>query len=849
MFSQFAQALRLREQDGRFSLSLLVSDSGIATWLLLSHHVFLDLPAPTPSLLVTASIILATLAWLCGLHRDWVGRGTRFALSALLFLILAAALLPLYPGNDHHWLLQTSSSWLATALLAGYIFGRAILWKLREVGPWAPLEGLRWLLLGSIATWVLWPAYSIKPNGAGDSYWYVMMLSDYLAQLRSGIFPVWIGQTEYAFNGAFSPLRLAPGFQHVGGVIDLLTRHTLDFMAVKNSVLALAALASGFSAYFCMRAILPTRSNLAVALALAYLLSPGLLSPLIIGDQYMTFLAAPFLPVVLYGCWRSCVHNDILAHLYLGAGTAALWLFHTPVALWTSFFAAGLYAIKFVIHRRSGHESKMMGLALLAYLLLGSYPILSALSLDNVVEFSVAGVSIFAQAKNIFPAILEPISSIAGAPSNYQPGYAVLAVGLAGIGLATYLRNPVALSFAAASLLLIPLILPVPGLSPWIWNHTPAIVLKITNIWAFQRLSLIWVALLLFTLAAAVAALPAKTCRFWMRLGIFLVAAGALVWSGHEASRLRSFFAGNIPVGTVWKILAAKHNLVMTRYAYSSFQSTPPYFSHAYMDPYLESRLLDRTGLQVLLTNYDSAASTSIGGGSTLVASGLLRAFSDNNSVYYQLKPALTINPNRHYALRLDFLNAGEQGHLQVMGDQLFREYILPDSGFDMGKQSGPPQSFGSTPTSSHVVPLYTNALGPVQLQITNILPNRPITPEFDCARFHLWEYEPTSLPINVRTLLPYRARVESPASAYLETPRLWLNGYRAIANGKRLPVLRSPSNLCMIAVEAGASEVELKYAPPLYIEVSYWLTIWGWGGLLILIMRELFFQRKPQML
>ena len=72
------------------------------------------------------------------------------------------------------------------------------------------------------------------------------MLADYLEQLRAGIFPVWIGQTEYAFNGAFFPLRLAPGFQHLGGIVDAITIYSVDYVVVKNLLLPLNAIATGF---------------------------------------------------------------------------------------------------------------------------------------------------------------------------------------------------------------------------------------------------------------------------------------------------------------------------------------------------------------------------------------------------------------------------------------------------------------------------------------------------------------------------------------------------------------------------------------------------------------------------
>ena len=823
------QVLGVLEKNGRFSYPLLFADAGMATWLLIAFHQFLNLPSPLLHEWAGVVAGLSLLSWTCGLHRDWRGRGFNFVGQALLYFCIGNVALRFVFHRGGNWAINDRVSWLTAALLVGLIAGRVVWWKLRDRGDWAPLETLRWILLGGTASWGLWPLFTVNPGGAGDAYWYVLVLSDYLEQIRESIFPVWLGQTEYAFNGAFSPLRLAPGFQHAGALVDLLTGRTLSYLAVKNLLLAVNALATAFSAYFCLRAILPQRPNAACALALAFVLSPGFLTPLN-GDQYMTFLAAPFLPIVCYGCWRAFTRNDVTAHVVLGAGIAGLWLCHTPVALWTSLFITGLYAAKVIIHYRSGRETKMIALALLTYIVLGIYPVISALSLDNVSPFSIVGQQVLDELKLVFPAILQPVNPL-GHASNNQPGYTALAAGLIGLSLALGRRNAAALAFGAASILVALLITPIPGLSPLIWDNMPQFILKISNTWIYQRLAIIWTILLLFTLAAAVAAKPLENEPIWLRLGGTFLACAALGWSAREAGLLRITVQKGITRGSGWEVLYTKPNLILTRYSYSSFESAPSYFSHAFMEPRLESRLLSRGTREILLSNGDNAASA--GPGRTLVTEGVFRAHSDNNSVYYKLQPNPTIQPARYYALRIDFLTPGETGYLQIRAENLFREYILPNSG--VGMLSRPlPRAFGSMPTSSPIVPLFTNTAGPVPLFLTLILPARPVSQEFDSARFQLWEYDPLYLPIATRKLTPYRAGVDSPEPAYLESPRMWLSGYSATVDDKPVPVLRSPDNLCMVEVPVGNSEVEIKYTPQLRLVISYWVTVWGWASLLV---------------
>ena len=83
------------------------------------------------------------------------------------------------------------------------------------------------MLLAAVATWLLHPFATTLQIGAGDALWYANMLGDFVTQLRAGVFPIFVGQTDYAFNGAVYPLRVAPFYQHLAGILDLLTGRQL----------------------------------------------------------------------------------------------------------------------------------------------------------------------------------------------------------------------------------------------------------------------------------------------------------------------------------------------------------------------------------------------------------------------------------------------------------------------------------------------------------------------------------------------------------------------------------------------------------------------------------------------
>jgi len=104
---------------------------------------------------------------------------------------------------------------------------------------------------------------------------------------------------------------------------------------------------------------------------------------------------------------------------------------------------------------------------------------------------------------------------------------------------------------------------------------------------------------------------------------------------------------------------------------------------------------------------------------------------------------------------------------------------------------------------------------------------------QFEFARFWLFSYSDEDLPIRVRSWVPYRADTETAVPAYLETPRIWQRGWRARVNGRPVTVEASPSNLVMIPIEPGASDVRLTFSPPLWLSALFWICLAGWAILL----------------
>lgn len=839
LFQRARDAVLGWERRGWFSFSLLIGDAAIAGWLLVAQRAFLGLPPPSSHTLGKFAAGTALLALAGRLHSFRHGR-VRWLLAKATLLapattLLASVLHTTFPA----------ALWLGATVALALVAFRACFFAARTTWPDQPLEAARWIFLGMAATVVMRQFYTTTAIGSGDAHWYAVMLADFVTQLRAGVFPVWAGQSEFAFNGAISPLRFAPWFQYAGGFIDLLTAHALGFVALKNAAVVLTALAGVASAYICLRLIGPRRPGIACLLAALWIASPGVLAPLFSGDQYMTFMATPFIPIALYGCWRVWARDDVRARIAIAAGLGGLWLSHTPIALWSTLLAIAACGAKACWQREWRDDTHRALITSLAFVTLGALPIFSVLAIDNQNQATAMGERALQEVTRCFPANFLPLDVRAGANPlfTYQTGWVPL--GAFGVALLLLMvARPRGGWFFSLTVLAVALfVLPVPGFSAAFWLHAPDWFMSVNNVWPMQRLMGIWAALMVFTLAI-VASDERIARRTWLTSLLLLMLAGGATWSAREADKLTSRPTTSDAASTALDF--APGNVSLTRYAWASFASAPSYFSHGYMEPLLENRLLDRATLAMLTANADRAAPLLRNDVvqetfPRLVQSGVLTAVQKAPD-FYLLEPALNLAPHERFALRMEFFRPGRPGLLQVFDGKMRRQYLLPDSGAGL-VHAGPPRAFGSFPTSSHVMPLQIQGDQPVAAHLqfvgSGALDEHSFpSPRFAFARFWLYRYTARDLAVQVESLVPYRARTETANAAWLETPRMWLTGYRATVNGETAEVRRSPDNLVMVALPAGANTVALAYVAPWWLSALFWLCALGWSGLIVTSVR-----------
>jgi hypothetical protein len=796
-------------------------DAAIGAWLWGTLTVLLghDVPVFWGALISSLLTITASLSGNRLVSRDigyGIPRAAFIGLGLAIAAVIAGPILGITPLQGAWWASAFSVlSWIAT---------RAIRIADPTLGP---SETLRWLCVGAAGTYAMSPFYYAGALGSGDAHWYTIMIGDFVTQLRDGQFPIWVGQSHYAFNGAVSPLRYAPGILYASGIMDLLTARALPMMALRNAVLVSIAVLGAFSAYFCMRPILRERPTFACALAVLWVLSPGVLAPPMIGDLFMTFCTLPFIPIVLHGCWRLWRWDDLASRVFIGVGLAGTWLCHSPVALWFTMFAGGCIAVGLLRPPRS-RQLLLAGVTSCFFVVLGSIPFASVLTLDNQVTSEAQNGTVVETMQASFPGNFFPIGVSLPGLQTYQLGYALLAVGIFSLAAMLWRRPPGSFSFAIGNIVVAALVIPIPGVCSFLWLHVPNWFVIVQNVWPVQRLFLVWTALAAFLGASVLAGLTSA------RKGASVLAYGILslgvAWSFFEVGKLhRGILPRRNPLSVV-KLLDAPQNLVLTRYSYTSFAAIPSYFSHAHMEPDLENRLLDIDTQQIQIANADAAApapdEASRFPSSRLVAQGTWILRDSDRAGLYSIDSGLDIEAGKHYAIRVEFADPNIHATMELSGNGLWREFILPDSGVGAGDRSTP-MGFGSLASCSHVFSLSTasESVRPILIVISNNLSaNRKVF-----ARYWCYEYDSRSLPVAVESWVPYRARVTTERACYLETPRLWLNGWRARVNGVPAKTIRSKENLVMVPVGAGQSTVTLEYVPPLMLTLAFWSSLAGW--------------------
>lgn len=421
-----------------------------------------------------------------------------------------------------------------------------------------------------------------------------------------------------------------------------------------------------------------------------------------------------------------------------------------------------------------------------------------------------------------FPGSLLPISRTAVALSDLQLGWScwlLLAV-LLFAGWRTRARELQVAALVAG--VLVPLTLPLPGITPALLPLIPQPIYAVGEILLWLRFTPVFCALAVFAGGLALLRLfpAARDGR------ALVVLAVLLAWNLVE---LRKFVARGEAAVALPQATAAylrSENARLYSYDYNNFP-LPAYVVNGVVDHHLENRLL-RPEDQAVLPD-------PIWRRPPRLVAALTGSADKADPRWLHLSPKLTLAPGERLALEFQFEKKDYRGSLVFRGNRgFYRDYLLPSSG-EGGK------SFGSEPGRPNVLAIWNTTAQSEEVELLylrDVVEPAGETPE-TFATITVRAYRPENLQVNVTGLVPYRAEVTTDRPVLLETPRVFIPGYRAWVNGAEVAVQRSAEKLATIPLPAGHSVVELVNRGSGRLKLALGISLAAWLALAIAGLRR----------
>ena len=745
-------------------------------------------------------------------------------------------------------------------------------------------ECLRILLLAGAVLAAVWPFCTANFTGGMDARWYAYILHDYRQQIQAGVFPVLVGQGEFAFNGAIHPFRSAPYFQNFAGLLDWLTARTLGTFSLQHLTIVVSGLAAAFSAYGCLLAFAPRRRWTACLVAVAYVLCPVFLGLISMYDAYMSFMAMPWLPVLFYGVMRMIERGGSASGVLVAVTLSVLWACHSPVALWSTFATLGMLGLAWLAHGRVWSDALALArcLALLAGLSafqfygmaevtavgggqmpskaywvgvvgwlglcvfsywavrrwwrasgkernigieallwvgagLGALAVIAAVRglLPFEVHPAVAATLDFI--RKLWPGMVSPVTL--RLESDIQPGYALCFLGLLVVAGAIWARDLRLVLLAAGALAFALILLPVPLVTKFLWGHLPIPILVATSGAVSLRLTPVWVTMLAFGGFLTLVRLADRSR--WGHRAAMAILAGLVILAGVEAQKFAGFTERLIYGRERSVDVLRTENAQLFIYSYN-FVYLPADFSHGVVDYHLASHVLD---LATGEANPGLGEHRDPPAGEVRI---LTEEFDPVNPGWLSLSSSQNLNlePGKRIVAHFTFAAPEPQGLLTISGLHFYREYILPSL--------GGARSFGAGLENSRDLSLWntSSAAYPIEFRLLPSKPPQPVERPRLFARVEWHEVPDDALPVQTVSLIPsYRARVQATAPALLETPRVFVPGYVATRNGRRVEVARSRENRVAILLEPGPNYIEIRFVGSPGLHRAAWVSLVCWLG------------------
>lgn len=513
------------------------------------------------------------------------------------------------------------------------------------------------------------------------------------------------------------------------------------------------------------------------------------------------------------------VPRETIWALCCASGGFALWVTDYPWLCWAAGTAAVWLACVFVFR-----SSERLNFKRHSYVLL----FLSSLAGAAIAEawvgrdgwFKAALLTLADNTAHIRE-LLAPLYTPLQPYQVFQPGWGLLSIFIVIVPSLFGSRPLGAKLFFAASLGLVVCYVRIPLISNFLVGSFPIDFAKMDGVPLGLRLAPVIASFV--AISGAIWCMGPKAERRTTRIAKAAILAGLVAWCGFQDINFakHSYDMTGSPSMTDQNL--RPENAMLDAYAYLLLP-IPAYYSHGKSDPALESRLLGKDG-KVLIGPMQDASATERKGFTKI---RLMTHPLANSTTWYGVGAPITIGPQEHVLLRFDFdPRLDYSGYFILKAEHSYREYHLPDSGEG--------SAFGVGGSRTSVLSLWNTHATPEHYELSISQEPANNIPHVDghFADLYVSKFDAKELPISLRSLIPYTARISSGEGGTLETFRSFVPGYKATVDGDEAPVSESKQHLVSIPVPPGTHDVELRFVGSARLRIAALISGTGWLCLL----------------
>lgn len=686
-------------------------------------------------------------------------------------------------------------------------------------------ESLRVLFLLLAAGYVALPHLtSSLMTPSIDAQTYFFLVSDFLTQFRAGIFP------SYVTHNIFYPMGIpilpqAPYIFFLAGLFDFITAHTLSLGAIFNFTLVFSIFLATFGFYFLLLQLNASLRWPAALLSALYIFSPGVTGLIYIWTMYFSAMALPWVPLLFYGIIRSFRQQDYIASCLIGMSFALLWMAHPPIAFMCMNITLLAQLIYFIFQSRTLKTLQVISASYLVFLVLSLFYFFSVSAIgSNNIDGSIFSTQMLFHpvSKEFISYLMKTLHDTVGQvlsltnANNFRInklGISLWFLFLIAAVISWKRSIPYQKILVALFIFMSVLVLPVPGVTKFIWSYFPKFSEQLISFQPGDRLYIIMAALCIFIIFTAF-----ENARPKFKKLLLIFSIGGVIWSGWEMHYVMNtefsyLFNHDARVASVdfTKTISLPENVRPFTMTY--------YMGHgakdAFFDPVFENFIVAKNGTILQSSKNILMEKCKL----SETASQYVARFTTGKDNYID-GPTFSLEHGKRYFLGFVLDAKNVDWILIFRGRHFYREYSAHLKTLVEGKLN--------------IVSLWHSELDTKEIKIVAVGHCLQQVKECRLRLKHICfeQFNPmdNEFPIHLLSLAPYKALLTGiKHEGFLETNLTYIKNYSVKVNQVPTAYFQSSHNKVLIPIQSGQSIVEITFKFTLVMVIALVISSLGW--------------------